>query len=96
MPASPPVLVSGSGVFGDWIGDGDIGDIGGMGGGGPPAPMNGREPSPDGRRIWSMDGRMLAADGARIWSIEGRMLAAEGARMRTGSFAGVRARWSVE
>ena len=43
-----------------------------------------------------MDGRMLAADGARIWSIEGRMLAAEGARMRTGSFAGVRARWSVE
>ena len=57
--------------------------------------MKGRWLSADGRRIWSMEGRAWSMEG-RIWSMEGRMLAADGARIRTGSFAGVLERMSVE
>ena len=85
MPASPPVLVSGSGCTGDFSG----GDVAGCTGGGGPPINDGRPPS--------IEGRMLATDGARMLAADGaRMLAADGARIRIGSLAGVRARWSVE
>ena len=87
MPASPPLVVSGSRAGGDFSGGVAAG------GGGPP--MKGRWLSADGRRIWSMEGRAWSMEG-RIWSTEGRMLAADGARIRTGSFAGVLERMSVE
>lgn len=57
--------------------------------------MKGRWLSADGRLIWSMEGRARSIEG-RIWSTDGRTLATEGARIRTGSFAGVLERMSVE